>query len=106
MFQDADKKVAKIASQLESKLNETFSILNQTRNIIETYYGINKVPVLPSAISPCNQYESDFAEYEVTNMLVNPSNSYAEQSINLNQGNLQNYNFIHSNLLQFCLIWF
>ncbi|XP_017769692.1 PREDICTED: VWFA and cache domain-containing protein 1 [Nicrophorus vespilloides] len=84
-LQDVEKRLARISNQIESRINETHSILNETRKFIEYYYTITNISSFTSSIIPCNERDYILDEFEISNTIINPTNIYIEQPFNIKQ---------------------
>lgn len=64
----------KITGKLEVKINESFILLNKTRNIIEElYYKTGKEQNLDSFILPCNGESSDCVGFDIAGNCISPT---------------------------------
>lgn len=79
VMQDIDKAIYKIASKLESKLNDTITILNKTRDKIESSF----FETVYSTIVPCGFEEND---KQLFNLSVENYNTSNEILLTLQQG--------------------
>lgn len=86
MLQDVEKIIHNVTSRLEARLNEVFTVLNQTKNIIENYFYQRGPRNLHSAIFECLKTKNVLTEYEVFNMRSASNNSYSEENFSVDLG--------------------
>lgn len=86
-MQDVEKLIHNITYKLEAKLTEVFSVLNQTKDIIEKYFYSQDGQTIHTTVLECSRTTkavlTEFEIFQGKNVL---NNSYSEENFSIDHG--------------------
>lgn len=85
-LQDTERIILNVTNKLEAKINEVFSVLNNTKNAIEKYFYSQKPRNLQSTVFECLKTRNVLSEYEVFHIKGALNSSYSEENFNIELG--------------------